>query len=462
MKKFQFSISWIYGEFRIARMQKGFTLERWTAPFTVHNLQSLNQALLGASAHMDLSRGGDLTIIYEDDLHTHSFFDVPNMAKKDLEKSLLRKVEQNKPFEEKAAWCYHEAKHNEEEEGILLHIMPQHIVDAIVRLCQEFYLTPRQLVPLTEVVSSVTQTYKVDEKDILVIVALFNERTEILVTVGDGEVLFVRELPYSGFEEDPQRLITDINRTIRYAKQKYRKTVNDIWLIGENTEQILELIDPQIEGKLHFDSNGLDPFYWVGEVAKLKGQLSANFIPLLAQKQINRTLFYRAALVVLPFIALAAVATVTTVEYALAKQSAETEHISVEIDELTNEINRIENLIFRGEQSKQKLQLLQGSAHNLPALFVNHLGDIVPAGITLTSVRIRNIANEWQIEMQGKSDFDLNQTAEVLLEFETKLTQSPWNISITKSWKSSWYGQLRAGAAASNGQLAFEMEGWMK
>ena len=462
MKKFQFSISWIYGEFRIARMQQGFTLERWTAPFPVHDLQSLNQALLGASEHMDLSRGGDLTITYEDDLHTHSFFDVPNMSKKDLEKSLLRKVEQNKPFKEKAAWCYHEAKHNEDEEGILLHIMPQHIVDAIVRLCQEFYLTPRQLVPLTEVVSSVTQTYKADDKDILVIAALFNERTEILVTVGDGEVLFVRELPYSGFEEDPQRLITDINRTIRYAKQKYRKAVNDIWLIGENTEQIIEVIDPQIEGNLHFDANGLDPFYWVGEVAKLKGQLSANFIPLLAQKQINRTLFYRAALVALPIIALAAVATVTTVEYALAKQSAETEHIFVEIDQLTNEINRIENLIFRGEQSQQKLELLQGSAHNLPALFVNHLGDIVPAGITLTSVGVRNIDNEWRIEMQGKSDFGLNQTAKVLREFENKLTQSPWNISITKSWKSSWYGQLQAGAASTNGQLAFELEGWMK
>jgi len=462
VKKAQFSISWIYGEFRIARMQRGFTLERWTAPFAVHNLQSLNQALVGASEHMDLSRGGDLTITYEDDLHTHSFFDVPYMSKKDLEKSLLRKVEQDKPFEEKAAWCYHEAKHNEDEEGILLHIMPQHIVDAIIRLCQEFYLTPRQLVPLTEVVSSVVQTYQAEEKDILVVTALFNERTEILITAGDGEVLFVRELPYSGFEEDPQRLITDINRTIRYSKQKYRRAVNNIWLIGEKTEQIIEAIDSEIEGNLNFDPNGLDPFYWAGEVARLEGQLSANFIPLLAQKRINRTLFYRAALIALPIIMLAAIASVATVEYALAKQASKTDQISTDIETLSSEIDRIENLIFRGEQSEQKLQLLQGSAHNLPALFVNHLGDIVPAGITLTLVRVRNISNEWRIEIQGKSDFDLNATATVLQRFESNLTQSPWNISITKSWKSSWYGQLEAGAASSNGQLGFEIEGWMK
>ena len=183
------------------------------------------------------------------------------MSKSDLNKFLYRKVENNKQFKEKASWCYHEAIHSADEEGIILHIMPQHIVDAIVRVCQEFYLTPKQLVPLSEIVSSITKKYQTNEDDLLIVVALFKERIEILVTLGNGEVLFIRELPYSGIASDHQRLTLDINRTIRYVKQKYKKISDKIWLIGENSENLVNEMQPLIEGNINFDPEGLDPFY---------------------------------------------------------------------------------------------------------------------------------------------------------------------------------------------------------
>ena len=459
----KFSISWIYGEFRLARVRRGFTLERWTAPFPVHNLEDLNRALLGASEHMDLSRGGEVTITYEHDLHTHEFFTVPNMSKTDLEKSLARKVLQNKPFEDKAAWCYHEARHNDHEEGILLHIMPQHVVDAIVRLCQKFYLTPRQLVPLTEVVSSITESYRAKDDDILVLTALFKQRTEIVVTCGNGEVLFVRELPYNGNESNQQRLITDINRTIHYTRQKLRKSVAATWLIGEGAEQITEQIGAQIEEELHFDPNGLDPFYWACEVSKLKGQRSANFIPLMAQKKIDRTLFYRVALWVMLVTSVATGTIISGVEYMLTKQTIDSKAVTANIAMLTRERNKIEGLLARRMREQEKLNTLQSHAHYLlPIFFVNHLGDIMPAGLTVTNLSVLSVDAKWEIQLKGQSKLSLNHLTSDLLHLESLMKSPPWNITITKSWKSTWYQQLQAGAALSTQPLAFEITGTMK
>lgn len=458
----KFAISWIYGEFQIARMHKGAPVEQWTAPFEVKDLVCLNEALIGASEHLDLSKGGEVAITYEDVLHTHEFLEVPQMSNKDLNKLLERKVEQTKPFEEKAAWCFHEAKHSDETEGILLHIMPQRIVDATVRMCQEFYLTPRRMVPLTEIVSEVVVDYPIEKTNLIIVTALFKHRTEILISLGDGEVLFVRELPYSGNEENQDRLVIDINRTIRYAKQRFSKPVQETWLIGERTALLCEIIEDQIESNLNYDPKGLHPYYWVTQVANLNGQLSTNFIPLLARKEINRTLVYRMAIWIFIITLSVTFFTTLSVEYALAKQAVNRNHINTDKIELENKINRIKTLIKKEESEKKRLKMLQANSKNLPALFVNHMGDILPDGLILSNLEVKSINTKWQVTLKGTSHLQLEQLVDTLQLFESKLSAPPWNIHVKKSWKSSWYKQLESGAASNNTLIGFELIGWMK
>lgn len=462
MSKTRFTISWIYGEFRITRMQRGFSLERWTAPYPVHDLITLNKALLESCEHMDLSKGGDLTFAYEDDLHVHEFFDVPHMSKSDLNKFLQRKVEQNKPFKEKASWCYHEAVHSAEEEGIILHIMPKHIVDAIVRVCQEFYLTPKQLVPLSEIVTSVIQQYKSAADDLLIVVALFKQRVEILVTLGNGEVLFIRELPYSGISSDHQRLIIDINRTVRYVKQKYKKSSDKIWLIGEGSEILLNEIKPMIEGEIDFDPNGLDPFFWASEVSNIKGDTLANFIPILARKKLNRTLFYRVALWMGISLLTTSIITVGFVEYEVNKKHKETLELTESIISKKGEIDRIRTLISTSERGKQRLTLLKANDRNLPVLFVNHLGNLLPNGLTVKQLSIEQKNKYWQLIIKGESNFPLSSLSLSLEKFENLLTSTPWNITITSSWKKNWLKQFENGGESSNKDLSFEIVGEMQ
>ena len=100
MTNTRFGIEWIYGEFLISRFAGGRVAERWQAPYPVTDLKSLGRAMHDASQHIDLPRGGDVAIAYEDDLHTHEFVEVPPLRKRDLEKHLALRVEQTLTKEE--------------------------------------------------------------------------------------------------------------------------------------------------------------------------------------------------------------------------------------------------------------------------------------------------------------------------------------------------------------------------
>lgn len=457
----RYAISWVYGEFKIVRMQNGEAIQSWTSDFIIKDLESLCKAMSEAAKHVDLNHGGDLAIAYEDDNHTHDFLAVPNMNKKDLEKLLNRKVSQNKPFEEDAAWCYHEAQHESEDEGIMLHLLPQQIVDSTIRICQEFYLTPKRLVPLTEVISELVPTYDQDPNHVLIAVALFKERTEIVITMGSGEILFVRELSYSSDEENLPRLITDINRTIRYSKQRFGVIVNSTWLIGEQSDEVYQKISTEIESSLQFDPKSAAPYFWATSVASIQGQTSANFIPLLARKRINRTLFYRIALWIFGITVISAITINSSTEYALAKQAINPQKIQASIVTIQQEISHIEDLVQQAEKSKKELLVLQADAQNLPALFASYLGDFVPEGLIITQSDVQKSNNQWLVTIKGTSSLNITDMVPLLTKLETNLTSSPWNMTINKSWQVSWYEQLKQGAATKSGELGFEFSGWI-
>ena len=128
MSRNRYAISWLYGEFRIARFFREELVAQWESPTLVESQNDLVRALDAASEHFDLSIRGDVTVVHEHDLHTHDYLEVPSMKRRDLEKYLQRRVDQDKSFDEEAAWCYHTVSHQGGKEGVLLHLLPKRIV----------------------------------------------------------------------------------------------------------------------------------------------------------------------------------------------------------------------------------------------------------------------------------------------------------------------------------------------
>ncbi len=457
-----YGIEWAYGEFRIARLRGKHVVESWKSPTPVTDLKSLNAAMYEASHHVDISRGGTVAITYEDDLHTHEFLEIPPLSGRDQEKYLRRHVEQNKPFETQAAWRSHPVSRGAGVNGVLLHLMPKYIVDAVIRICEEFYLMPKLLVPLTEVMSEYVPTLDSTSDEALLLIALFDDRTQMLVSSDSGEILFVRELSYPWTPDNVERLTVDINRTSGYAKQRIGGNIRRAWLIGEFAERAAETLRGKIGVELEHDTIAMAPEFWMTQVAQLPQRLASNFIPVLARSSITSKTFMRAGVLMTAITAAVALAFTATVEFTLFKGRMDREALRQEIVTKSEQLRELNDEVALMDIEKTKLDILNVDAFNLPAIFLSHLGDIIPEGLVLTNAGVVRNEHSWEISLQGKSVVSLGEVAPLLSELQKRLEADPWNTGITVSWENAWLQQLKQGLASQSGDIGFELRGILK
>lgn len=454
----KFGIEWAYGEFKIGRFHQGTCVESWRSPEPVTDLASLNWAMVQARQHIDMERGGSVAIAYEDDTHTHEFLEVPLLSKRDLDKYLSRRVEQDKLFAEEAAWCHHPANRGVGKDGILLHLMPKNIVDAVVRICEEHYLVPKRLVPLTEVLSEYVPTLEAATNDILLLVAPFASRVELVVSQGNGNILFVRELAYN-WRDQLERLVMDINRTAGYCKQRIGGKLSAIWVIGENAGDLSEAIGDRLDVEVNRDQPSQEPSFWMTQVAALPQRLSSNFIPKLARNAVNQKSITRAAVLAGFALTVCSLGVVGGVEIMISSHHIDADEVDADIHRIHEDIHTLEQKIEHAKNYEQTLQNLTADAFNLPALFLSHLGEMVPDGLVLRKASIERTGASWQVNLSGTSPLALNQTAPLLAQFEQKLQQAPWNIQVGQSWEENWMNQLQNGGATNSDTTGFEIIG---
>lgn len=454
-----YGIEWAYGEFRIARLKHGQVVESWKSPTPVTDLPSLNEAMYEAAYHVDISRGGSVAIAYEDDLHTHEFLEVPPLSHKDLDKFLIRRVVQDKPFEDEAAWRHHPVAKGTNVDGVILHLMPKYIVDAVMRICEEFYLKPKLLVPLTEIMSEYVPKLGKDDDEALLMIALFDDRTQMLISSGCGEILFVRELSYPWSPETSSRLSTDINRTIGYSKQRIEGELNQAYMIGENAKLAKEDLESRIDVELIYNELAAKAEFWMIQVAGLPQGLSSNFIPALARQSITGKTFLRAAVMMSGVTVLSAILLCGSIEYVLFKSGLDSASLSKDVLELEENLERMQTKVDFMKLESAKLDILNVDSFNLPAIFLSHLSELLPPELVLTKVEVTDQDGTWDIQLNGLSSVALSDSAPALAQLEKSLTGEPWNTQITQSWETSWMKQLNAGSATQENQIGFEIKG---
>ena len=455
-----YGIEWAYGEFRIARLKGGKVVESWKSPQPVTDLFSLNSAMQEACHHIDITRGGSVAIAYEDDLHTHEFLELPPMSAKDLRRYIARHVDNDKPFDAPASFRYHPVAHGENrQDGVLLHLMPGYIVDAVIRICEDFYLTPKLLVPLTEIMSEYVRSKGRTDDQSLLLIALFDDRTQMVISSARGDILFVRELSYPWNASNEQRLATDINRTVGYARQRIGTRIGGAWLIGELATAARDSLESLIETSLDLDAETAAPEFWMTEVAALPLRLESNFIPTLARSSFSFRTFMRTAIAMCAATWLGALGFFLTVEYNISQHLRDRRDVAEDIARMQDRLARKNAEIDAMQNQKNTLDLLNVDAFNFPALFLSHLGDIVPDGLVLVEAEVTRIEDGWNIALAGQSQLSLPQIAPQLMTLQGNLTGDPWHARITTSWEDTWMQQLDGGSAVADGDIGFEIRG---
>jgi len=455
-------ISWTYTEFHVVTTRNGKVESTWSSPQPVTSLRDFSDALFNACNALSLKQGGHVSIAYESDVHTHEFFELPKMAKKDLHKYLQRRIILEKPFKEDASWCYHEAHHGKNTEGVLLHLMPKDIVDAMIRICDDFFFVAKRLVPLTEIFTSHIASLKLDRNEKLLLIALFENRVQMVVARGNGEILFVRELGYAWSENNGERLITDADRTLRYAKQRTGGSISRIIMMGDQSESAMNVLNKTVTLPIVIDESSADCFFWAKKVSDLPISNANNFIPKLARRALTRRTALRSAVMSLAFLLMLTVSFTAWVEYKVYNSNEPEIQIEADVKKLQRQIEHIEQQMLLAERDRSQLSKFTVSGLNLPVIFFNHLGNLTPADMILSSAEIHREKKGWHFRLTGKSSLQFTRIPESLTRLESGFAAKPWNASIEQSWRSTWLAQLQAGAASNDSVTGFEMSGVLR
>lgn len=462
MSRTRYAISWLYGEFRIARFYRNEIAQQWESESLVESYADLVSALDRAAAEIDLSDKGDVTVVHEHDLHTHDYLEIPAMKRRDMEKYLQRRVQQDKSFDEEASWCFHQVPHQGGKEGVLLHLLPKRIVRSTVAACGSVGLAPKQYVPLTEIVSEYLPTIGLEVDDMVVVVACFSQRTEIIIALADGEALFVRELNYGLSAETSERLITDVNRTLRYGRQQLGRSVTRALMMGRFDNALLELLQQNIDVPVSFDEEAADPYFWALWATRLSGKLSANFISIYAQKNITVDAVRRvAAWSTAAVLVVTAVLTLFTGGL-VTHRAEQIRGIEARTEEVRELINQVEESLWDGRLKQDHLGRLQATSKNLPALLMVHLSELTPDEVTLTKVNIARDDGAWQVLLSGTVAGDLRESARILANLESVLSAPPWQIALHQSFTETWMQQFEQGKLREAGEHGFQIAGVLR
>lgn len=458
MKHVQFAISWIYEEFRVARIARGELAEVWQSSEPVSSLAAFHEALIKASTALKMNSGGDVAIAFESDDHSHAFLDLPPMNRRDVERYLERRVDQEKAFEGRAVWSYRTDEDNEESRGVLLHVMPKSVLDAIIRICQENHLTPMRLLPLTDVMAQHVPDVYESADEVILVAALFEERVEIVVTSDRGEILFVRELKYHWRDESLERFRVDIERTVLYVKQRQR-SVDRISLVGSESKLAARVLQTHVSFPVDVDDDGLEPYFWAKSVAGLRNDTTSNFIPKTVQRTAARQKAVRTASWLAVAATLCAIAVTGWVEYLIFEQGRRDPIIEQNIAALTARRDALQAQVDRVALLELRLTELSPQYPAVPAWFLSRIGELIPDQAILRSVELAWVEERWEFSLEGATTPTLASSAETLAEFEQRLSDDPWKATVSDDWRVEWFDQLRLGKAANTGLLGFTFRG---
>ncbi|MDQ6964928.1 MAG: hypothetical protein Q9M13_08425, partial [Mariprofundales bacterium] len=280
---------------------------------------------------------------------------------------------------------------------------------------------------------------------------------------GDGTLLFLRDIS-SGWSGDAARVKQEIDRTTLYAKQQFGVEITTVWIAGEGSESVPQLINDSIDAEVLSDplvANGLD---WAKVVTTLPSKLTSNFIPWYVQQRPRRRMILHGGLAVAALLLLFTVATVATVEVMLHEHSEDSGELRAREAELQGELLTLQNRAREVEEERHRLQVFQQlDRPQAPLLFLRQLGAVQPRGIVLHALQVGAERSHWPFMLQGQAGSDPNQGLELVDLLERRLDHPPLAVTLSQRGEVSWQRAVQSGDARTfTRPLQFTIRGVMK
>lgn len=453
--KKQLGISWVQGEFQATLVQEGMSQTYYQT--TIHTLAQLDIALGLAIPELG-AEDADVSVVYEGIELSHHFIQTPPLSHRDLLLYIANRAEQEKISDTPILHSFKRSLAQEHKEGVILHIINKTFVDELIAVCQHHHVSITKLIPLSEIMSLEAFQFSTNHHEIILMIAMFDNITEILVTRGDGKVLFLRDLNHNMKHDSIDRLVSEINRSMLYAHQQFDVDVDEIVLVGDAPVHMAETLKQYLSLPIG-NSQSDNPYFWAKEAALLSPTVEGNILPI--QFQFERVgMRIKRMLTIAGTIAFMVVAGLTiNMELevrALAEQAKSNRSGLKELlltqSQLSQKITTLENV------SKRIHELRNTQVYPIAGWFLAELPSLLPQPLVLTDSFIQYKNQQWYFSLQGKALGKASLAPQYLSRLEENLKALPLTVDINQSWKDTWFYHMQKGGYGTQ-ETAFEIKG---
>ena len=459
-------VSWIQGDIHIVYYPGRQAPKQWKSEHPVRTADEFKNVLLKAKAALCIPAECNVFMVLDIDQMQHSLVTAPPVKSKHLKKILLREVQSEQAFEGEVSWSWSNALTDERsgEHRLLLHMMPKQEMDDIILVISPLGLYPKAIAPLAEVLNSHIGRLNIAGDDVLVLLATFAGKTDILVAKGSGQILFIRDLSYAVVDHYEQ-VLRDVKLSLLYAKQKFSSAVTRISVAGESSAPLEEFLRSNLD--LDFimpDGDWHHAYCWAMDAAEFRRENTANFVPAsVHRKHLTRTAI-RWGVGGTALLAIVTMIVVAQVEYIIAS-SKQVKGSLEQLQQLQAEMDMLQAKQRQFDLLKQRLDYISTDQHGDHMLeFFKFLGGGFPEDMTLMAVEMGRDEQRLTFSLDGRFSSHVSASSAVKqIDAQANVFTSPPVNAHLEDWHENLDQVLRAGGTNSQQrQMAFSFKGWLQ
>lgn len=461
MKSKRMIVSWVNGQFEAWCPHLKGENAHWRCPERIEQLEHWGGALKDAIRFLRFD-GGQLEVVLAHPQLAHQMVETPPIKGIMLQRYLKRQVEQIKTFPSNAAWSWQLGQQiteqaNKTQHTAIVHFLPEELIKGLFAVAEKNGMHLSRVVPVTELMMQALQSVKVEAKQVMLLAASIGNSTMVLVAEHSGPAYVVRGLKHH-WDQKPDQLATDLNRTILYIQQTFGADVSGVWMLGAKDEQRI-VMEGLVHSPVHLLNLSDSLGSWTMGAGKLSGKHVPNLVGVGLQRAPKIRLFVRVAAVITVFLTLLALMVGAGVEYVLHQAQKRMEILEPELTRLKEREAKL--LDIQNELNRKRAwinALAPKHGQFAPHWLLAYLGESVPSELQITRFDALPHEPGWMIDMNGvyHGSYRTNEVttkASVVREFTDTLMNGPFHFRLLSD---------NTGQADNHSQLGLGNSGhWM-
>jgi len=254
------SVSWLNNQFKAVAVHRGSVTGTWERPGDTDGAGNFD-GFIREAVQQTGYHGQTVTLLLAHPRLVQQLVDVPPVKGAALQKVIQRQAQQQKVFAGEAACASQISPPGKGLQRVVLHLFPRLLLNQLIQGCKRNGLHLTAVIPPSAILHHQLGQLPLEPDEVAFLAAETVGSTSLVVGRSDGQILLARTLQGT-WNEEPERLALDLNRTILFANQQYPGSfTKGLWLFGTGAEDQGEALQRNLQLPIHISPVFFESFY---------------------------------------------------------------------------------------------------------------------------------------------------------------------------------------------------------